>query len=119
VLVAVVAAIVVVLGAGAAAAFFMMRGSSEQLTGLVPADADVFATVYLDPSAGQKVNLLSLAARFPKLGEGEDLDQRVNDLIDEAFADSGLTHEDIRPWLARRSASPSTSATTASPTPRC
>ena len=99
VLVAVVAAIVVVLGAGAAAAFFMMRGSSEQLTGLVPADADVFASVYLDPSAGQKVNLLSLAAKFPKLGEGEDLDQRVNDLIDEAFADPGLTHEDIRPWL--------------------
>jgi hypothetical protein len=99
VLVAVVAAIVVVLGAGAAAAFFMMRGSSEQLTGLVPADADVFATVYLDPSAGQKINLVALAAKFPKLGEGKDLDQQVNDLIDEAFADSGLTHDDIRSWL--------------------
>jgi hypothetical protein len=99
VLVAVVAAVVLVLGAGAAAAFFMMRGSSEQLTGLVPADADVFATVYLDPSAGQKVNLLTLAARFPKLGEGADLDQRVNDLLDEALANTGLTHEDIRSWL--------------------
>jgi hypothetical protein len=99
VVVAVVAALVVVLGAGAAAAFFMMRGSSEQLTGVVPADADVFATVYLDPSAGQKANLLMLAARFPKLGEGTDLDQRVNDLLDQAFADAGLTHEDIRSWL--------------------
>ena len=99
VLVAVVAAIVLVLCAGAAAAFFMMRGASEQLTGVVPADADVFATVYLDPSAGQTVTLLALAAKFPKLGEGQDLDTQVNDLIDEAFADSGLTHEDVRPWL--------------------
>jgi hypothetical protein len=98
-LIAAIAVVVLVLGGGAAAAFFMMRGSSEQLTGLVPADVDVFATAYLDPSAGQKVNLLALAAKFPKLGEGEGLDQRVNDLIDEAFADSGLTHDDIRSWL--------------------
>ena len=98
-LVAVVSLVVVVLGAGAATAFFLMRGSSEQLVGLVPAEADVFATVYLDPSAGQKVNLLALAERFPDLGAEEDLTRRVDDLLDEALADSGLTHQDVTPWL--------------------
>ncbi len=99
VLIAVVAAAVVVLGAGAATAFFLMRGSSEQLVGLVPAEADVFATVYLDPSAGQKVNLLSLAEQFPDLGDEEDVSRQVDDLLDEALSDAGLTHEDVMPWL--------------------
>jgi hypothetical protein len=98
-LVAVVAALVVVLGAGAATAYLLMRGASEQLVGVGPADADVFATVYLDPSAGQKVNLLSIARRFPDLETDRDLDERVNSLLDEAFADAGITHEEIRSWL--------------------
>ena len=99
VLIAVVAAAVVVLGAGAATAFFLMRGSSEQLVGLVPAEADVFATVYLDPSAGQKMNLLALAQQFPDLGDEEDVTRQVDELLDEAMSDSGLTHQDVTPWL--------------------
>lgn len=98
-LIAVVAAVVVVLGGGAAAAFFMMRGSSEQLVGLVPEQADVFATAYLDPSAAQKMNLLALARKFPDVGEGKDLSQRMGDLLDLALEDSGLTAQDVTPWL--------------------
>ena len=98
-LVALIAAVVVVVGGGAAAAFFMMRGSSEQLVGFVPADADAFATVYLDPSAGQKVNLLALTEKFPDLGEGERLSTKVDDLLDQALTGSGLTSQDVRPWL--------------------
>lgn len=98
-LIAAIAAVVLVLGAGAAAAFLLMRGSSEQLVGLVPEQADVFATAYLDPSAGQKVNVLALANNFPKLGEGQDVAARVDDLLDQTLAGSGLTHQDVTPWL--------------------
>jgi hypothetical protein len=98
-LVAVIAVAVLVLGGGVATAFFLMRGASEQLVGLVPEQADVFATVYLDPSAGQKVNVLALADKFPKLGEGTDVETQVNDLLDQALAGSGLTHQDVTPWL--------------------
>src|SRR4051812_47772076 len=99
VLVAVIAVAVLVLGGGVATAFFLMRGAPEQLVGLVPEQADVFATAYLDPSAGQKVNLLALADKFPKLGEGTDVEAQVDDLLDEALAGSGLTHQDVTPWL--------------------
>lgn len=98
-LVALVAGVVVVVGGGVALAFFTMRGAPEQLVSVVPAEADVFVTVYLDPSAGQKVNLLRLAGQFPDLGKEQDLSGRVDDLLDEGLADSGLTHDDIRPWL--------------------
>ncbi len=98
-LVAVLVGAAVVLGGGGALAFFMMRGAPERLAGVVPAQADVFVTVYLDPSAGQKVNLLGLAKRFPDLGKGRDLSGRVDDLLDQGLADTGLTHDDVRPWL--------------------
>jgi len=100
-LIAVVAALVVVLGGGAAGAFFLMRGASEELLEMVPAEADAFVTAYLDPSAGQKMNLLSLTDKFPDLGNRAKLSSSVDDMIDEALAESGteLTHQDIRPWL--------------------
>ena len=97
---AIVAVAVILLAGGAAAAgFFLMRGSSEELLQLVPASSDVVATAYLDPSAGQKMNLLALAHRFPALRSDQELRRRVNTAIDEALQDSGLTHDDVLPWL--------------------
>jgi hypothetical protein len=99
-LVAIVAAAVILLAGGAATAgFLLIRGSSEELLQLVPASSDVVATAYLDPSAGQKMNLLALAHRFPALGTDQELRRRVNTAIDEALQDSGLTHDDVLPWL--------------------
>ena len=98
-LVALIVGVAVVVGGGVALAYFTMRGASERLVSVVPAQADVFVSVYLDPSASQKVNLLRLAGQFPDLGEGQDLSRRVDDLLDEGLADAGLTHDDVRPWL--------------------
>jgi hypothetical protein len=72
-----------------------LRGSGEQLLDKVPADADVVVTVYLDPSAGQKVNLLRMADAIPSLGSGEEISGQIEDGIDEALSVSGLTHEDL------------------------
>jgi uncharacterized protein DUF3352 len=97
--VAIVVVAVLVLGGVAAAAISMLAGSPEHLLAMVPADTDVFATVYLDPSAGQKMNLLRIAGRFPDLGEGDDLTNRIDDGLDEVLSGSGLTHADVEPWL--------------------
>ncbi len=96
--------LIVLAGSAAAAAFLLMRGSSEELLQLVPASSEVVATAYLDPSAGQKMNLLSLAHRFPALGNDQDLRRRVNTALDQALQDSGLTHEDVLPWLGSEAA---------------
>jgi flagellar basal body-associated protein FliL len=104
-LLAIVAAgLIVIAGSAAAAAFFLMRGSSEELLQLVPASSEVVATAYLDPSAGQKMNLLTLAHRFPALGNDQDLRRRVNTVLDQTLQNSGLTHEDVLPWLGSEAA---------------
>jgi flagellar basal body-associated protein FliL len=100
----VAAGLIVLAGSAAAAAFFLMRGSSEELLQLVPASSEVVATAYLDPSAGQKMNLLTLAHRFPALGNDQDLRRRVNTVLDQALQNSGLTHEDVLAWLGSEAA---------------
>ena len=80
---------------GGVGAFLLLRGSGEQLLDKVPADADVVVTVYLDPSAGQKVNLLRMADEIPSLGSSEEISGQIEDAIDEALSASGLTHEDL------------------------
>jgi flagellar basal body-associated protein FliL len=98
-LLVIVAAALIILGGGSAAAFLLMRGSSEELLQLVPASSEVVVTAYLDPSAGQKMNLLTLAHRFPALGSDRDLRERVKAALDEALQGSGLTQDDVLPWV--------------------
>ena len=98
-LVVALATLLVVAGGGSAAAFFLMRGAGEELLQLVPASSEVVDTAYLDPSAGQKVNLMALANRFPALRDDQRFRQQVDDVLDEALQGAGLSHEDVRPWL--------------------
>ena len=98
-LVVLLATLLVVAGGGSAAAFLLMRGAGEELLQLVPASSEVVVTAYLDPSAGQKVNLMALAHRFPALRDDRRIGQEVDDVLDTALEGSGLSHEDIRPWL--------------------
>jgi hypothetical protein len=80
-------------------AMLALRGTSDIVMEMVPDDASVYATAYLDPAAGQKLNVRSLLQRFPELRDMDELDRRIDELLDEALADSGLTSKDVRPWL--------------------
>lgn len=98
-LVVLLATLLVVGGGGSAAAFLLMRGAGEELLQLVPASSEVVVTAYLDPSAGQKVNLMALADRFPALRDDREVRQQVDVVLDFALEGTGLSHEDVRPWL--------------------
>lgn len=91
----VVAAVAILAIAGGAAAYFLLRGSGEQLLGQIPEGTDVVVTVYLDPSAGQKVNLLRMVDDLPALGSRDELTDRIDGLIDGALSGSGLDHRDL------------------------
>jgi hypothetical protein len=93
-----VAAVVGIAVVAGAAAFFLLKGSGEQLLDNVPASADVVAAVYLDPSAGQKTNLLRLADEIPALGSREQLTSQAQDTIDQLLSQAGLGHEDLE-WV--------------------
>jgi hypothetical protein len=88
----------VLLIGGGAAAFVMLRGSSEKLLTKIPAQSDIVAVAYLDPSASQKVNLLRLANRFPPLGSTQKIRDQVNKTLDSALASVGLDHTDVT-WV--------------------
>jgi hypothetical protein len=91
--------ILTVLIGGAATAFVKMRGSSESLTSMMPANSQFAATMYLDPAASQKLNLERLALKVSDFGNNKNLVDQVNTVLDSALSRSGLTHEDVRPWL--------------------
>ncbi len=94
------AALVVVAGLGIGAIAFVLRGSSDVITSMVPDDASVYATVYLDPSLGQKLALRDLLKRFPATDTSAELDQQLQEFFDSTFQDSGLSFEtDIKPWV--------------------
>ena len=91
----VAAAVVVALGATGAAAVRFMAGSDAKLLERVPASADVAFTVYLDPAAGQKMNLIRMVTAFPDAGSEQELRGQLNDMLDEALSEAGLTHQDL------------------------
>jgi hypothetical protein len=94
-----VASLIGLAAIASAGVFLLLRGSDEKLLSRIPATAEVVATIYLDPSASQKVNLFRLAERFPALGTGSEIGGRIDGLLDDALASTGLSHEDVRPWL--------------------
>ena len=93
-----VALIVVGAATAAAVAFVALKGTGDVLAPMVPNDTVVYVTAYLDPGAGQKLNLLRLAGRFPDLRAAK-LDQRIDQVLDQALAESGLSARDVRSWI--------------------
>ena len=83
---------------GGAAAFVLMRGSGELLLSKIPASANVVVVAYLDPSAGQKVNLMRMESRFPALGASQQVGQNVNRALDTVLHRVGLDHTDAA-WV--------------------
>jgi hypothetical protein len=101
-LVAIVVAALVVIGGlafGAVKIFHSVAGTSDVLAKMVPADADVYLTAYLDPGAGQKLNLRNLAHKFPAAA-GKDLGSTLDRMLDQALSSTGLSYiRDVKPWL--------------------
>src|SRR5207249_3177954 len=69
--------------------FFALRGTGDVLTRMAPSDTLAYATVYLDPAAGQKLNLRNLADKFPGLADRAALDRRINGMLDQALSGWG------------------------------
>jgi uncharacterized protein DUF3352 len=95
----VLAAVLVLGGVGLGAVMYALRGSGERLSTTTPADVDFFATAYLDPSAGQKLNLARLLRRFPASASSDRIDDPLDSVLDGVLADAGLSAADIRSWL--------------------
>lgn len=94
----VVAGVVAVAAAVGAFLFFRLAGTGDVLIRMVPSSSDAYVTAFLDPGAGQKVQLGELVRKFPALRE--QLDRGLDTILDEALAGTGLSFtQDVKPWL--------------------
>lgn len=102
---ATLAGVLVVGGTGVAVASYL-SGGGAQPEDVLPLDTLGFVKVDLDPSAGQKVELMSLLQKFPALDTQGDRDLRAQ-LLDPLLAQSGTGLDfaaDVQPWLGDRMA---------------
>ena len=99
-----------VLGGGALAAT-MFFNQGEQPAEALPADTIAYASIDLDPSGGQKLEIINTLRKFPAFTEATDLDADsdiMKELFDEAMA-SGECGDldyaaDVEPWIGARAA---------------
>jgi Protein of unknown function (DUF3352) len=91
--------VVLVLIAAGTWAFVALRGTEDVLVQVVPGDASVYLTAYLDPSAGQKLAVRSLLEKFPQTEDQQQVDDVLDQAINDGLGDFGLESEDIRVWI--------------------
>lgn len=76
--------------------------STADAVSLAPADAFVYGEATIKPEGDQKEQVERLLARFPG---GEDAGRRIEEAIDEAAREEGLTwEEDFEPWVGDQAA---------------
>lgn len=66
----------------------------------VPGDTVAYATIYLQPSTGQMLNLTALMGHVPGFTDAATLDLKIHDITARLLGEAGMDYEaDIRPWL--------------------
>ncbi|MCA1588346.1 MAG: DUF3352 domain-containing protein [Chloroflexi bacterium] len=78
----------------------LFAGGSDRAASLVPANAAIYANVYLQPSAGQQANLSGLIGRLPGFADEATLDEKVDQIVQNLVAGLGIDYRtDIEPWV--------------------
>ncbi len=103
-------AVVAAAGVGAWGVAQLMSGG-ESAASAVPAGAVAYMSLDLDPSAGQKIEALTMLKKFPAIAEELDLDVRDDIrrwVFEQVQADGQCTEvdyaADVEPWLGDRMA---------------
>jgi Protein of unknown function (DUF3352) len=92
--------LVLVGGTVVAAYLLIFAVSPDRAARAVPADAVAYATVYLQPSAGQQMNIAALLGTVPGFADPAALDQKIHEISQRLLAQAGIDYEaDVRPWL--------------------
>jgi hypothetical protein len=81
----------------------LFAAGTDRAARAVPADAVAYATVYLQPSTGQKMNLALLLGHVPGFADASSLDQKIHEIAARFLGQAGMNYEaHIRPWLGNQ-----------------
>jgi hypothetical protein len=97
-------ALIGLTGAAVVAGYLLVFGAAtDRAAALVPAEAAVYANVYLQPSNGQRMNLAGLLGRVPGFEDESTLDEKLDQVAQNLLSGSGIDYrEQVKPWLGNQ-----------------
>jgi hypothetical protein len=82
---------------------FIFAAGTDRAAAAVPADADAYVTLYLQPTTGQQLNLGSMLGKVPGFEDAASLDEKLNEISGRLLGQAGVNYEaDVRPWLGNQ-----------------
>ncbi len=91
-------------GVGVIAFSLLLGGATtDRAANLAPADAVLYASVYLQPSSGQQAQLASVLSRLPGFEDRAALDTKIDELAQRFLGEAGIDYRaDVKPWLGNQ-----------------
>jgi hypothetical protein len=101
--IALTALFTLVAAAVVAGYLFVFSVGTDRLARAVPADNPLYATVYLQPSTGQKMNLATVLGKVTGFADAAGLDQKLHEISARFLGQIGVDYEaDVRPWIGNQ-----------------
>ena len=99
-----VIALVTLIGLTAAAFvagyLLLFSASTDRAASLAPANTAFYINLYLQPSAGQQMNLSGLIGRLPGFADEASLDEKVDQVVQNLLSGTGIDYrQHLKPWL--------------------
>ena len=81
--------------------FLLLSGAStDRAASFAPATTAAYVNVYLQPSAGQQMNLAELIGRLPGFADDASLDDKIDQVAQNLLGETGIDYEaDLKPWI--------------------
>jgi hypothetical protein len=100
VVVAITALLVTLGGAVVVSYLLLFSAVADRAARAVPADTAIYLDAYLQPSAGQQMNLFGLIGRLRGFGDPATLEAKIDEVAGRLLGQAGIDYAaDVRPWL--------------------
>jgi hypothetical protein len=74
--------------------------STDRAANFAPANTAAYVNVYLQPSAGQQMNLAELIGRLPGFADDASLDDKIDQVAQNLLGGAGIDYQaDLKPWI--------------------
>ena len=96
-----ITSLLVLLGTAVVASYLLLFSAvADRASRAVPADAALYVNVYLQPSAGQQMNLFGLVGKLQGFGDPAALEGKIDEIAQRLLGQAGIDYvADLRPWL--------------------
>ncbi len=103
-LVVAVTALLVALGGAVVVGYLLLFSAvADRASRAAPADTAIYVNAYLQPSAGQQMNLFGLVGRLRGFGDPATLEAKIDEVAGRLLGQAGIDYSaDVRPWLGEQ-----------------